>query len=73
MDNSLFVHRHGDDMTYILLYVDDIVLTASFDVLLPHIIDRLHSGFAMTDFGDLHDFLHMTVTHSSDRLFLSQR
>jgi hypothetical protein len=34
MDTSLFVYRHGDDMDYILLYVDDIVLAASSSVLL---------------------------------------
>jgi hypothetical protein len=27
----------------------------------------------MTDLGDLRDFLHMSVTHSSDGLFLCQR
>ena len=28
-DPSLFVYRRGDETTYLLLYVDDIVLTAS--------------------------------------------
>jgi hypothetical protein len=73
MDTSLFIYRNGDDIAYILLYVDDIVLTASSCTLLQHIIDRLHSEFAMTDLGDLHDFLHMSVTRSSDGLFLCQR
>jgi hypothetical protein len=72
MYTSLFVYLHGEDIAYFLLYVDDIVLTASSHVLLRHIIDRLHSEFAMTDLRDLHDFLHMTVTRSSDGLFLSQ-
>jgi hypothetical protein len=73
LDTSLFVYRNGDDIAYLLLYVDDIVFTASSDTLLQHIIDRLHSEFAMTDLGGLHDFLHMSVTRSSDGLFLSQR
>jgi hypothetical protein len=34
MDTSLFIYRNGDDIAYILLYVDDIVLTASSDALL---------------------------------------
>ena len=33
-DISIFVFRHGDDMIYLLLYVDDIVLTASSTELL---------------------------------------
>jgi hypothetical protein len=73
MDTSLFVYRNGDDIAYLLLYVDDIVLTASSDTLLQHIIDRLHSEFAMTDLGNLHDYTHMSVTRSSNGLFLSQR
>jgi hypothetical protein len=72
MDTLLFIYRNGDDIAYILLYVDDIVLTASSNTLLQHIIDQLHSEFPMTDLGDLHDFLHMSVTCSSDGLFLCQ-
>lgn len=28
-DISMFIHRHGDDIVYLLLCVDDIMLTAS--------------------------------------------
>jgi hypothetical protein len=34
LDMSLFIHRHDDDTVYLLLYVDDIVLTASSVALL---------------------------------------
>jgi hypothetical protein len=40
-------------MAYLLLYVDDIILTASSSTFLQ-CIDRLHSEFAMTNLGDLH-------------------
>ncbi|GJS42662.1 putative ribonuclease H-like domain-containing protein [Tanacetum coccineum] len=33
-DSSLFIYRHGYDTAYLLLYVDDIVLTASSSILL---------------------------------------
>jgi hypothetical protein len=33
-DTSLFVFRRGSDMVYLLLYIDDIVLTASSTSLL---------------------------------------
>ncbi|GKB25388.1 ribonuclease H-like domain-containing protein [Tanacetum coccineum] len=33
-DSSLFIYRQGDDTSFLLLYVDDIVLTASSDRLL---------------------------------------
>ena len=60
-------------MAYLLLYLDDIVLTASSDVLLHSIIGRLNSEFAMTDLGALHHFLGISVTRSPDGLFFSQR
>jgi hypothetical protein len=72
-DTSLFVLRSGHDMGYLLLYVDDIIITASSTPLLQRLLDRLHSEFAMTDLGDLHYFLGIAVTRSSDGLFLSQR
>jgi len=72
-DTSLFVYKDGASTTYLLLYVDDIVLTASSTDLLHSIIGRLHTEFAMTDLGDLHHFLGISVTCSSDGLFLSQR
>nr|GEZ87969.1 ribonuclease H-like domain-containing protein [Tanacetum cinerariifolium] len=33
-DSSLFIYKQGDDTSFFLLYVDDIVLTASYDRLL---------------------------------------
>ncbi|XP_039815164.1 uncharacterized mitochondrial protein AtMg00810-like [Panicum virgatum] len=72
-DVSLFVYKEGGCLAYLLLYVDDIILTASSPALLQRIIDRLHSEFAMTDLGDLHHFLNISVERSSDGMFLSQR
>ncbi|GJY76596.1 ribonuclease H-like domain-containing protein [Tanacetum coccineum] len=50
-DSSLFIYRHGSQVTYLLLYVDDIILMASSIVLLQHLIDSLHREFDMTDLG----------------------
>ncbi|WVZ53780.1 hypothetical protein U9M48_004676, partial [Paspalum notatum var. saurae] len=72
-DTSLFVFKDRDNVAYLLLYVDDIVLTASSLALLRHVTDRLHAEFAMMDLGDLHHFLGISVTRSVDSLFLSQR
>lgn len=70
---SLCVFKEGLDIAYLLLYVDDIVLTTSSSALLQRIIEWLHSEFAMTDLGALHHFLNISVTRSSAGLFLSQR
>ncbi|GJY62274.1 ribonuclease H-like domain-containing protein [Tanacetum coccineum] len=56
----------------LLLYVDDIVLTASSTTLLQRIITVLHGEFAMTDLGSLNYFLGISVQWSSSGLFLSQ-
>ena len=40
-DTYLFIYRRGDETVYLLLYVDDIVLTASSQQLLQHVISSL--------------------------------
>jgi hypothetical protein len=40
-DTSLFIFCHGLDTAYLLLYIDDIVLTASSPNLLRRIISSL--------------------------------
>ncbi|GJQ94000.1 ribonuclease H-like domain-containing protein [Tanacetum coccineum] len=70
-DSSLFIYRQGTDTAYLLLYVDDIVLTASSESLLQQIISSLHEEFAMTDLGPLNYFLGISVTRDSSGLFLS--
>jgi hypothetical protein len=56
-----------------LLYVDDIVLTASSESLLRRIITSLQQEFAMKDLGVLHHFLGVTVEPHPAGLFLHQR
>ncbi|GKA80648.1 ribonuclease H-like domain-containing protein [Tanacetum coccineum] len=72
-DTSLFIYRQGMDTAYLLLYVDDIVLTASSQALLQQIIHSLHTEFAMTDLGSLNYFLGISVTRDSSGMFLSQK
>jgi hypothetical protein len=72
-DTSLFVYRKGEDIIYLLLYVDDIVLTASSMALLRRTISALQQEFSLKDLGQLHHFLGMHVQHTSSGLYLSQR
>jgi hypothetical protein len=69
-DTSLFVLWSGRDTAYLLLYVDDIIVTASSSFL-QRLLDKLHSELSMTDLGDLHYFLGMAVRRSPNGLFLS--
>jgi hypothetical protein len=60
-DTSLFIYQRGDDTVYLLLYVDDIMLTASTADLLQHTTVALQREFAMKDLGPLHHFLGITA------------
>ncbi|XP_021985328.1 uncharacterized mitochondrial protein AtMg00810-like [Helianthus annuus] len=71
-DTSLFIYHHGDKIAYLLLYVDDIILTASSKELLQSIINLLSKEFTMTDLSALHHFLGITVQRDANGLFMSQ-
>ncbi|GJS29457.1 ribonuclease H-like domain-containing protein [Tanacetum coccineum] len=72
-DSSLFIYTQGSQVAYLLIYVDDIILTASSSVLLRQIIDSLHKEFDMTDLGALNYFLGISAVRHSTGLFLSQK
>ena len=72
-DTSLFIYRCGDETAYLLLYVNDIVLTASSQQLLQSVISSLQREFAIKDLGQLHHFLGVTVEPRSSGLLLHQR
>ncbi|GKE68563.1 ribonuclease H-like domain-containing protein, partial [Tanacetum coccineum] len=63
----------GSQVAYHLIYVDDIILTASSLTLLQQIIYSLHNEFDMTDLGALNYFLGISADRNSTSLFLSQR
>jgi hypothetical protein len=71
-DTSLFLFHRGSEMVYLLLYVDDIVLTASSTKLLQRTISALQKEFAMKDLCPLHHFLGITVEQWDNDLFLHQ-
>nr|GEU84508.1 ribonuclease H-like domain-containing protein [Tanacetum cinerariifolium] len=63
----------GTGTAYLLLYVDDIVLTASSEIMLQQIIASLHQEFSMKDLGSFNYFIGNSVTRDSSRMFLSKR
>jgi hypothetical protein len=69
-DTSLFIFRCGSDTVYMLLYVDDIILTASSMELQRRTIFALQREFAMKDLRPLHHFLSITFERRPDGLFL---
>jgi hypothetical protein len=69
-DTSLFIFHRRSETVYILLYVDDIILTASSTELLRHTISALQQEFIMKDLGPLHHFLGITIEQHPNGLFL---
>ena len=72
-DYSMFVYNSDDSMAILLLYVDDIVLTASSPSLLHRLLTQLKAEFSMNDLGRLNYFLGIQVLENKDGLFLSQQ
>nr|XP_040246144.1 uncharacterized mitochondrial protein AtMg00810-like [Aegilops tauschii subsp. strangulata] len=60
-------------MAYLLLYVDDIILTACTAGLLSQLTARLHAEFAIKDLGPLHYFHGVEVVRRPDGFFIHQR
>jgi len=72
-DPSLFTLHAHNQCTFILVYVDDIIITGSSDSLIKQLVQQLNSEFSLKDLGKLDYFLGIEVHHSnSGSLLLSQ-
>ncbi|XP_068661654.1 uncharacterized protein [Aristolochia californica] len=70
-DTSLFVFHQHSSLIYLLLYVDDIIVTGNNPSLLDNFTHKLHSEFATKDLGSLSYFLGLEASPTSDGLFIS--
>ncbi|XP_039841033.1 uncharacterized mitochondrial protein AtMg00810-like [Panicum virgatum] len=59
-------------MAYLLLYVDDMILSASTTALLRNFITSLKTTFAVKDMGPVSYFLDIDVQWHADGFVLSQ-
>ncbi|WVZ85642.1 hypothetical protein U9M48_032542, partial [Paspalum notatum var. saurae] len=71
-DTSLFILHNGSDIAYLLLYVDDMILSASSPSLLQRIVTQLRHAFAVKDMGPLRYFLGTEVHRDRHGFFLNQ-
>ncbi|KAF5478809.1 hypothetical protein F2P56_005339, partial [Juglans regia] len=56
-DSSLLILSNASASIYVLVYVDDIVVTASNSFFINDFIVALHQSFLVKDLGMLHYFL----------------
>ena len=72
-DHSLFVKKSASDITALLVYVDDVVLTGNSIAEINAVKAHLHSRFHIKDLGPIKYFLGLEVSRSLDGLVLNQR
>jgi hypothetical protein len=72
-DSSLFIRRTHLEITYVLIYVDDILITSSLPQGTDSLLQSLRADFAIKDLGPLHYFLGMEAISTSDGIILSQQ
>jgi histone deacetylase 1/2 len=68
-DTSLFIYSKSGIIIFVLVYVDDIIVTSSSNKAITSLLQDLSSTFALKDLGDLHYFLGIEVNGSIRVLF----
>ena len=72
VDPSFFTYHDGPIHVYLLVYVDDIIVTGNHSATLTIIINKLQADFSMKDHGSLTYFLGIQATRNIARLHLRQ-
>ncbi|KAL6347793.1 hypothetical protein AAG906_026322 [Vitis piasezkii] len=72
VDASLFVYHKGHIHLFILIYVDDILVTGTDPSLIQSLIQKLQTEFKMKDLGPLGYFLGIQASRDSSGLHLRQ-
>ena len=72
-DHSLFILSQGQSSTFILVYVDDILIVGNDLSAINNFKTMLTHHFQIKDLGKLKYFLGLEVTHYPTGIFLNQR
>ncbi|KAJ3708562.1 hypothetical protein LUZ61_012267 [Rhynchospora tenuis] len=71
-DNSLFILHKGATTIYLLVYVDDIIITGNDNVAIHTLMKSLDDQFSIKNLGQLNYFLGIEVIHHNSGMHLSQ-
>uniref|UniRef100_A0A3Q7H262 Reverse transcriptase Ty1/copia-type domain-containing protein n=1 Tax=Solanum lycopersicum TaxID=4081 RepID=A0A3Q7H262_SOLLC len=71
-DSSLFVRHTSSSTTYLLVYVDDIIITGSDPSYISSFTQSLDLEFSLKDLGNLSFFLGIEVSRVGSGMHLSQ-
>ena len=72
VDSSLFIMHHGFKPIFILVYMDDIIITGPDVNSIHTLITKLQVEFPLKDLGPLHFFLGIEVSQTTNGLHLCQ-
>uniref|UniRef100_A0A2N9IA64 Reverse transcriptase Ty1/copia-type domain-containing protein n=1 Tax=Fagus sylvatica TaxID=28930 RepID=A0A2N9IA64_FAGSY len=72
-DSSLFIYKHRSLTMFILIYVDDIIITSSQPSAIDDLLTSLTHDFAVKDLGPLNFFLGIEVLSTPHGILLSQQ
>ena len=71
-DTLLFIKSTGNTLLYVLVYVDDVLITGSNKSLIDGLISTLQTRFSIKDLGESKYFLGVKFSRSSKGLHLRQ-
>ncbi|KAM0059843.1 putative RNA-directed DNA polymerase [Helianthus debilis subsp. tardiflorus] len=71
-DTSLFIYNRQGILIYLLVYVDDIIITGNNENFINNFTSCLNKEFKIKDLGSLNFFLGLEVHHTKSGLFLNQ-
>jgi hypothetical protein len=71
-DTSLFIYSKNGVTIFMLIYVDDIIVTSSSSEAVAALLRDLRSEFALKDLGNLSYFLGIEVTPTQGGILLKQ-
>jgi len=72
VDSNLFILHHDTFVVYLLLYVDDIIVTGNSLPFIDHLVSRLATIFDLKNLGPLAYFLGLQIEYTSQGLFVRQ-
>uniref|UniRef100_A0A2N9F894 Reverse transcriptase Ty1/copia-type domain-containing protein n=1 Tax=Fagus sylvatica TaxID=28930 RepID=A0A2N9F894_FAGSY len=72
-DTSLFIYKSSIYTMFILIYVDDIIITSSSSLAIDNLLSSLQHDFAVKNLGSLHYFLGIEVIRNTAGILLSQK
>lgn len=71
-DTSLFYRYVDKSHIFLLIYVDDILITGDNNEDMSLVLQHLNNIFSLKDLGELHHFLSIEVNHTAQGMHLSQ-